>query len=216
MGGSVIEGETHLRALLSALQCPALHVRLEGYGLGPLRPLLAEHYPGLARLCGLEVVGSLSAGDEGTLNSCTTLTGLTVFKHRRFGSVELLEALLQSPWLARLRTLAMGWLYRDGRPAIHSLTTSPWLPRLRELEIDEPASFVAVATSAWLPLLARWPGLRRLDRLKLKGSNCQDGDLEELARSPHLHPATRLTLNLSAGADVRALFQHRLGRRFST
>jgi uncharacterized protein (TIGR02996 family) len=82
----------------------------------------------------------------------------------------------------------------------------PRPPALRELSLH-------VREGIWLTLLGDWPGLARLDSLRVQLGDLSPEALRPLAASPHLRAGTRLSLpGLTLPSEIAELFRARLGQ----
>jgi uncharacterized protein (TIGR02996 family) len=203
-----------LGAVLNCLGQPALHLELGGGGPELLRALLGRQHAGLAHLRGLSFRAPLASATGRALAECPLLTGLTDFttQNSHEGQTTLVPV-LRNPALRGLVRLYLDYSGLEVLDFTRVLTEAPPFERLRELGLSGDRDYRPLDDRV-PTLLARWPGLGRLNRLVFGANPLEDAGATALLGSPHLHPALRLTLRLGPASPLRSAFRERLGHRF--
>lgn len=151
---------------------PALHKHVEFVGGFPRRvklaaPQLVTHE---AILCRPHPVSEV------------TITGTL--------SRKAAAALAGMQWWRRVRLLRLQSSAKDAR-SLEALLRSPYLRGVRELEADN----CALGTGGGAAVLAAWPGLASVMRLRLIGNALGAAHIDLLCRSPHLLAPADLLLS---------------------
>src|SRR5262249_14457652 len=109
-----------------------------------------------------------------------------------------LSGLAASPHLTGLRALR---LHSNGlaHAGVRALTGATTLSALEELDLSGPGYYESyyddpIITTRGMQALAAWPGLSRLRRLTLDGSNIRQTGLRALLRSPNAGALKELSL----------------------
>jgi uncharacterized protein (TIGR02996 family) len=119
-----------------------------------------------------------------------------------------LRRMLASPYAGRLTAVRIA-SYNLGNAGIRAIAAAEGLTSLEELDLTSSGGYTGyhedpVIQAAGVEALARWPGLARLRRLTLSGSDLRRGGLRALLRSPHVGGLKELTLR-RCRLDGRAL-----------
>jgi uncharacterized protein (TIGR02996 family) len=196
-----------LESVLWGLSRPALRLPAASFYDRQIQALGRSAEPA-QRLAAISLVGELSTQAVGTVTRFTHLEDLDIQLPSSQGGA-ILDPLLRSPSLSRLRRLSLGLPADQASACLCAIAQSPHLRRLRELWFlcDSQGQRGLVA-------LAEWPGLAGLDVLVL-GTGMNDAMLRPLAESPYLSPLTRLVLIRNhPSSRLAEVFRSRLGRRY--
>jgi uncharacterized protein (TIGR02996 family) len=131
-------------------------------------------------------------------------------------SAEDLRRLVASPHLAGLRALRLE-SNGVGVAGVRALTEVAALDSLEELDLSGPGYFEQyyedpIINAAGMVALAGWPGLARVRRLALSGSDIRPAGLRALLRSPHAGALRELSLR-KGRLDGQAMGEFREARR---